>query len=130
MAGEGGADGGKDNERHAGFIGQAIDPAPAVHVLENDQQAVGLALPNSLQKGGHRRFVLNRLFFLVQVDGEASAGAGQLPAVFLLPLVEVVSRAGPPEPVGPGLLQNSRVQADLGMGPQPGGVNEVRVCFA
>ena len=70
------------------------------------------------------------LCFLVQLDAEALAGAGQLRAVFLLALVEQVSLARPAQPVGPGLFQDGRVHTDFGTGAQPGGVNKSRVGFA
>jgi hypothetical protein len=65
VARKGGADGGEDDERHVGFLGQAVDPVPTVHVLEKDQHAIGLALLDSLEERRHRGVVFDGLVFLM-----------------------------------------------------------------
>ena len=99
-------------------------------MLEDDQHAIGLALSVRLEEGGEFGLGLDWLVLLVQFDCQALAGASQQGAILLLALVEVVGGAGPAQPIGAWLLQNDRIQADLGTGTKPRGVNKVRVRFA
>ena len=130
VANKGGADGGENDERDAGFIGEASHPAPAGHVLQNDHQSVGFAGLDRLEKGGQPGFIQDRLFFLAQFQGEALAGLSQAGAVFFPVLNHVPARPRPEYPRGVRLFQDGRLQAHLGTRAEPAGVNKIRVGLA